>query len=162
MQVYAASGRHGALNIGLPSDPKAGVARAPSGSCGYNAAVLRQGPIPRFVHGLIEYVAGAIAIAAPFVLDFHSGAAKAVAIIIGVLVIVLAASSEGSTSLVNSVPLPVHVLLDYLMAVVLIALPFLAGFSGETAPTVVFIVVGVLHLLITIGTRFRAAEAERA
>ncbi len=44
----------------------------------------------------------------------------------------------------------------------LIALPFLAGFSGETAPTVVFIVVGVLHLLITIGTRFRSAAAPRS
>jgi hypothetical protein len=162
MQVYAARGRHEALNIGLPSDPKAALGRASSGRCGYNGAVLRQGPIPRFVHGLIEYVAGGIAIAAPFVLDFHSGAAKAVAIIIGVLVIVLAASSEGSTSLVNSVPLPVHVLLDYLMAVVLIASPFIFGFSDEGAPTAFFIAVGVLHLLITIGTRFRAAEAERA
>jgi hypothetical protein len=124
--------------------------------------VLRQGPIPRFAHGLIEYVAGAVAIAAPFVLNFHSGAAKAVAIVIGVLVIVLAASTEGSTSLVNSLPLSVHVLLDYLMAVVLIASPFIFGFSNEGAPTAFFIVVGVLHLLITIGTRFRApAQRER-
>jgi hypothetical protein len=115
---------------------------------------------------LIEYVAGAIAIAAPFVLNFHSGAAKAVAIVIGVLVIVLAASTDGPTSLVSSVPLSMHVLLDYLLAVVLIASPFIFGFSDEGAPTAFFIAVGVLHLLITIGTRFRApaesAEAERA
>jgi hypothetical protein len=125
--------------------------------------VLRQGPIPRFAHGLIEYVAGGIAVAAPFVLNFHSGAAKAVAIIVGVLVIMLAATTEGSTSLVNSIPLAAHVLLDYLMAAVLIASPFIFGFSGEGAPTAFFIVVGVLHLLITIGTRFRApAEPERA
>jgi hypothetical protein len=128
--------------------------------------VLRQGPIPRFVHGIAEYVGGGVMIAAPFVLDFNSGAATAVAIVIGVLVIVLAASTDGSTSLVNSIPLQVHVLLDYLAVVVLIASPFVFGFSDEGAPTAFFIVVGVLHLLITIGTRFRrrepAAPAETA
>jgi hypothetical protein len=124
--------------------------------------VLRQGPIPRFVHGLIEYVAGAVLIAAPFVLDFHSGSAKAVAIVLGVIVIVLAASTDGSTSLINSVQLQLHVLLDYLLAAVLIAAPFVFGFSGEGAPTAFFIVLGVLHLLVTIGTRFRPPKAERA
>jgi hypothetical protein len=128
--------------------------------------VLRQGPIPRFVHGIVEYVGGGVMVAAPFVLNFHSGTAEAVAIVIGVLVIVFAASTDGSTSLVNSVPLPVHVLVDYLLAAVLIAAPFIFGFSSEGAPTAFFIVVGVLHLLITIGTRFRApaepAEGERA
>jgi hypothetical protein len=58
---------------------------------------------------------------------------------------------------VNQIPRAAHVALDYVLVVVLIALPFLAGFSDETAPTVVFIVVGVVHLLITIGTRFRTA-----
>ena len=58
--------------------------------------MLREGPIPRFVHGVLEYLAGAGLIAAPFVL----------------------------------------------------------GFSGEAAPTALFIALGVLHLLVTIGTRF--------
>ena len=117
--------------------------------------MLRQGPIPRFVHGVIEYLGAAVLVAAPFVLDFKSGAATAVSIILGVLVIVLAASTEGPTSLINSVQLQLHVLLDYLLAAVLIASPFVFGFSDEGAPTAFFIVVGVLHLLITIGTRFR-------
>jgi hypothetical protein len=121
--------------------------------------VLRQGPIPRFVHGLAEYVGAAVLVAAPFVLDFTSGAATAVAIVLGVLVIILAASTEGPTSLINSVQLQLHVLLDYLLAVVLIASPFVFGFSGEGAPTAFFIVVGVLHLLVTIGTRFRPPKA---
>jgi hypothetical protein len=117
--------------------------------------VLRQGPIPPFVHGLLEYVVGGVLIAAQFLLDFHSGAAQAVAIVLGVLVIVLAASTDGPTSLINSVQLQLHVLLDYLLAAVLIASPFVFGFSGEGAPTAFFIVLGVVHLLATIGTRFR-------
>jgi hypothetical protein len=116
--------------------------------------MLREGPISRAIHGLIEYVAGAAAIAAPFVLGFDSGAATAVAIVVGVGVIFLAATTDGPTSLVNSVPVQVHLLLDYALAAILIASPFLFGYSDETNPTAFFIVLGVLHLLVTVATRY--------
>jgi len=124
--------------------------------------MLRQGPIPAALHGLLEYGAGAIAIAAPFVLGFDDiGAATAVGIVAGVVIIVLAASTDGPTSLVNSIPVAVHAVLDYALAAVLIASPFLFGFSDESAPTAFFLVVGVLHLLVSIGTRFRPPKAAR-
>ena len=123
--------------------------------------MLSQGPIPRFVHGLIEYVAGVLFIAAPLLLSFDSGAATAISIVVGVVVLVIAAATDGPTSLVNSLPITAHVALDYVLAVLLVALPFVAGFSGETTPTVFFIALGVAHLLITIGTRFRPEAHER-
>lgn len=119
--------------------------------------MLRQGPIPRFLHGAIEYAAGVLLIAAPFVFGFDSSAAVAVSIVAGVIVLIVAASTDGPTSLVNSIPLAAHVLLDYALAALLVASPFLFGFSGESAPTAFFIVLGIAHLLITIGTRFTAA-----
>jgi hypothetical protein len=122
--------------------------------------MLSDGPIPRFVHGMIEYAAGAILIVAPFVLSFDSGAATAASLILGVLVLTVAATTDGPTSLANQLPLAVHVLLDYALVAVLIALPFVAGFSDETGPTAFFIVLGVAHLLVTIGTRFRGPTAE--
>jgi FtsH-binding integral membrane protein len=118
--------------------------------------MLRQGPVSLFLHGVIEYVAGVLLIAAPFLFNFHAGAAKAVAIVAGVIVLVIAASTVGRTSLVDSLPLPAHILLDYALALGLIASPFLFGYSGEGAPTAFFIILGVAHLLITIGTRFRS------
>lgn len=121
---------------------------------------MRQGPIPRFLHGAIEYVAGVLLMAAPFLLNFDSNAAVAVSIVAGIVVLVVAASTDGPSSLVNSIPLPVHVLLDYGLVGVLVASPFLFGFSAETAPTAFFVVLGVAHLLVTIGTRFQA-PAER-
>jgi hypothetical protein len=117
--------------------------------------VLREGPIPRFLHGMIEYVGGVLLIAAPFLLSFENDAAVAVSVIAGLLVLVIAASTDGPTSLVNSIPISVHVLLDYALAAILVASPFLFGFSDETAPTAFFLALGVAHLLITIGTRFR-------
>jgi hypothetical protein len=118
--------------------------------------MLRQGPIPRFAHGAIEYAVGVLLIAAPFLFNFKASAAVAVSIVAGVLVLVAAASSDGPTSLVNSVPVSAHLLFDVGLAAVLVAAPFLFGFNGESAPTALFIVLGVGHLLMTIGTRFQA------
>jgi hypothetical protein len=118
--------------------------------------VLRQGPISQTIHGGIEYVAGVLLIVAPFIFDFTEvGAATAVSIVVGVLVIFVAATTSGPTSLVNSLPVSVHVAIDYVLAAVLIAVPFLFGFSDETNPTVFFIALGIVHLLLTIATRFR-------
>jgi hypothetical protein len=116
---------------------------------------MREGPIPLFVHGAIEYVAGALFIAAPLLLDFDDGVATAASIVVGVVILAVAAATDGPTSLVNSIPKSAHVLLDYVLAGLLIALPFVAGFSDETEPTAFFIALGIAHLLITIGTRFR-------
>lgn len=120
--------------------------------------MLREGPIPLFVHGAVEYVAAALLILAPFAFDFDSGAATALSIVVGVVILAVAAATEGPTSLIDQIPQPAHVALDFVLAVVLIALPFLAGFSEETAPTAIFIGLGVFHLLLTIGTRYRTAS----
>ena len=126
---------------------------------GYNPRVLRDGPIPRFAHGVIEYLAGVLCVAAPFLFDFDAWAATAVAVAVGVLLLVIAASTDGPTSLVNQIPLAAHVVLDYVLVAGLVALPFVAGFESETAPTACFIALAVTHLLVTIGTRFRRPAA---
>jgi hypothetical protein len=124
------------------------------------AAVVRQGPLPGWIHGLLEYLLAAALIVAPFALAFRSGGATAVAIVAGVAVLIVAATTNWSTSLVRALPVPVHILLDYVLAGVLIASPFLFGFSRETNPTAFFIAAGVVHLLVTIATRFGRREPE--
>jgi hypothetical protein len=128
--------------------------------------VLRQGPIPAFLHGAIEYVAAIVLIAAPFLLNFDSGTATAVSIIAGVLVLIIAASTAMSTGLIKTIPVATHVVLDFLVVGLLIASPFLFGFSGDGTATAFFIVLGVVHLLVTIATRFirdrPAGEPRRA
>ena len=123
--------------------------------------MVKQGPIPAFVHGLWEYLGGIALIALPLLLSYDSGAATAASIVLGVLVIFLTATTAWTTSLINSVPLSVHILLDYALAAVLIACPFLFSFSDETAPTAVFIAAGVIHLLVSIGTRYRRDETPK-
>jgi hypothetical protein len=116
--------------------------------------VLRDGPVPLVLHGIIEYLAAVLFIAAPFLFGFDSGRATAVAVVVGVAILVVAACTAGPTGLVRQLSITAHVVLDYVLAAFLIATPFVFSFSDEGAPTAFFLVLGVAHLLITIGTRF--------
>ena len=124
--------------------------------------MFKQGPVPAFVHGLVEYAAGILLIAAPFVFSFEDDAATAASVVAGVLVLIVAASTAMSTGLIKSIPVPAHVMLDYVLAIALIAAPFVIGFSDDGAATAFFIVLGVVHLLLTIATRFIRDERPRS
>ena len=123
--------------------------------------MFKQGPIPAFVHGVLEYAAAALLIAAPFLFGFDSDTATAVSIVAGVVVLVVTSSTAMSTGLIKSIPVQAHVILDYLLAILLIASPFLFGFDDDDPALAFFIVIGVVHLLVTIGTRFIREERPR-
>src|SRR3954453_3849928 len=114
--------------------------------------MLRQGPIPRFAHSIIEYLAGVFLIAAPFLFDYDQG--TAVSIVGGVVLIFLAAISEAPLGLIPQIPAATHIAFDYLLALLFVAAPFIFGFSDDTRPTVVFIAGGVAFLLVAVGTRY--------
>src|SRR6478672_578907 len=114
--------------------------------------MLREGPIPQAVHGLIEYLAGFFFIAAPFLFDYtRTGIATAASIVVGIAFLVLAALSSGPTGLVKQLAPAVHALLDAVLAILLIVAPFVLGFSGVVTPRNLFLIAGVLWLLVTIG-----------
>ena len=83
-----------------------------------------------------------------------SSTATAVSIVVGVAILVITASSDLPTGLAKVVPVSIHVVLDFLIAAVLIAAPFLFDFADESAPTAFFIVLGVGELLASLGTRW--------
>ena len=117
--------------------------------------MLQQGPIPYVVHGMLDYLVGALLIGAPFLLGFTDvGAATALSIVSGVALLAVAAASDGPTSMVNSIPRGVHILIDVGLGAFFIAAPFLFGFSDEGSPTAFFIILGVCGVLSVIATRF--------
>ena len=124
--------------------------------------MMRQGPIPLFLHSLLGYASGAFFIAAPFLFAFDSGAATAVSMAVGVTILVVEASTDAPATLAKVIPVGIHAALDVILAGLVIAAPFLFGFSDESAPTAFFIVMGVVGLLITIGTRFKPGRAVTA
>ncbi|MGZ4597114.1 MAG: SPW repeat domain-containing protein [Actinomycetes bacterium] len=118
--------------------------------------MLSQGPVPAVVHGLLEYAMGCLLIAAPFLFGFDATAATAAAVVIGLVLLAFTASSALPTGLVPSISVGVHVTVDLVLAALLVASPFVLGFTSDGPPTALFITLGVLQLLVTIGTRFPA------
>jgi len=116
--------------------------------------MFKRGPIPPIVHGALDYLLAALLIAAPFLLGFEADAATALSIAVGVAVLMLGAFTAWPTGIVKSIPPVAHAMLDYALAALLIALPFLAGFSDDGEASAFFVVMGVLGLLLTIATRF--------
>lgn len=122
--------------------------------------MFRQGPIPLTVHALSEPFLVVLLIAAPFLFSFSDEAAPtALSIIAGVLILVVAMSTDWKLSLVKVIPVLVHAMLDLGLGAILIASPFIFGFSDQTAPTAFFIAFGVLEILATLATSWREAPA---
>ena|SRR5436305_654532 len=115
--------------------------------------MLRQGPLPRFVHSVIEYLGGVFFVVAPFIFNYDGGP-TAVSIVAGVLLIFLASVSEAPLGLIPQVPAGAHIVFDYAISVLLIAAPFIFAFSDQGAPTAVFIAGGVVYLLVAVATRY--------
>jgi len=118
--------------------------------------MLREGPVPRTVHGAIEYLLGVAFLAGPILFNFDSTVATGVAIAVGIVVLVNTAITAGMpTSLVKQLAITAHVTVDMVLSIFLIVAPFVLGFADETASRNFYMILGVGLLLLTIGTKFR-------
>ena len=125
--------------------------------------MLRQGPISLTLHSLLEPFVAALLIAAPFLFGFHDeSAATAVSIVLGFAVLVVAMSTDWKLSLIKAIPIPAHLMIDFGAAALLVASPFLFGFSDHTGATTFFIVMAVGELLAALGTRWYPAKGDAA
>ena len=123
--------------------------------------MFKRGPIPPFVHGVLDYLLAVLLIAAPFLFGFDADAAIAVSIVAGIVVLMLGAFTSWTTGIIKSVPPVAHAMLDYLLAALLIAAPFLFGFTDDSGATAFCVVVGVAGILLAIATRFIPDTAPR-
>jgi hypothetical protein len=121
---------------------------------------MERGPLPLNVHAAIEPLIGIILIAAPWIFGFSdAGDAKALCIVLGVIVIVAGALTDWRVSLLRLIPLRMHLMTDLLIALVLIISPFVLGFSDNEGATWFVIVAGVLEAIAALSTRWDPAEA---
>jgi hypothetical protein len=117
--------------------------------------LIRRGSVPLLVHGLLEYALGLLCIVAPFLFSFETNGATALSIVIGTAILALGIVTRGPTGIVRSLPLDSHIVIDYVLAIFLIASPFVFGLTDDGPAFAFFLVAGIAHLLLTITTRFR-------
>ena len=110
--------------------------------------------VPWVVHSAVEYVAAVLLVLAPFLFGFSTDAARYAAIALGVVVLLVAVISRSPLGVTKSLPVSAHATLDYVLAVVLVLLPFVLGFADDTPAVTFFVLLGVAHAALSMLTRF--------
>lgn len=104
-------------------------------------------PISSRVHTIIGLIVGVLLLLAPTLFGFSDNtAASMVPYIVGLFIIVNELITTSPLALVKLVPMKVHVMLDVLTGLVLLASPWLFGFMDDAAPNqwLPHVVVGVM------------------
>src|ERR1700726_1639680 len=88
--------------------------------------------VPTWIHGFFDYIGGVGLIAAPFVFGFFNvgGIAVILPMVLGVVLILysLLTNYERGIPALKIIPMPVHLILDFVASALLAASPFLFGF----------------------------------
>ena len=117
--------------------------------------------IPTRTHGAIDYLMGALLIAAPYGLGFADGtAAQWVPQIVGAALVGASLLTDYELGVVRVIPMPVHLLLDVAAGALLAASPWLFGFADR-----VFwphLILGLLEIGAGLTTETRPATAAAA
>jgi hypothetical protein len=86
--------------------------------------------IPTSIHGIVDYLAGLLLIAAPWLFGFaNEGAETWVPVGAGLLMLGASLMTDYEWGLFRIIPMPVHLGLDALLGIVLAASPWIFNFN---------------------------------
>ncbi len=99
--------------------------------------------IPKFYHGVLDYMSALLLLAAPNLLGFAEigGATAWVPRIVGLTILLQALMTDYELGLVKVIPIAMHLMADYAIGAVLLLAPFLFGISGRSLTATVLLVV---------------------
>ncbi len=107
--------------------------------------------IPTRVHGMLDYLMGAVLILAPWLLDFDDTAAIWVPVVLGAGVIVYSLLTDYELGIARVIPMATHLILDIAGGLVLAVSPWIFQFSDEV--WVPHLVLGLLEVGAGLMTR---------
>jgi hypothetical protein len=119
---------------------------------------VRRGSVTLSIHVLLEYGVGVLSILAPFLFSFEDTSAKAISVLVGAGILVMAVVTDAPTGVARTLPVASHVVLDYVVALFMVVSPFVFGFSDDTAATAYFLVVGIGYVLLAVLTRYHGPK----
>jgi hypothetical protein len=90
-------------------------------------------PIPSRIHGMLDYAGGIALIAAPWIFGFSDvgGAAVAVPVVLGILILLQSLMTDYELGVVRVIPLRAHLLADVLGGAFLALTPLIFGTTDE-------------------------------
>jgi hypothetical protein len=113
--------------------------------------------IPTKLHAPLDYIVGAVLIAAPWIFQFsEDGAATAISVVLGIGLIAYSLFTNYELGVWKVAPMAVHNLIDIVAGTVLALSPWLLGFADEGASYwVPFVVIGVAAIFLGLTTKQR-------
>jgi SPW repeat len=106
--------------------------------------------IPTRVHGMLDYLAGVLLIAAPWIFGFadESTAATWIAVLAGIAMIGMSAMTDYEGGFLSRmIPMTAHLGTDVVLGIFLAVSPWLFGFADEgTNAWLPFVAIGVLEV----------------
>ncbi len=111
------------------------------------------------VHGLLDYVVVAAFALAPTVFGLD-GAPATISYVLAVVHLLLTVLTAFPPGLIKIVPAIVHGWIELVVAICLLVLPFIAGFTG-TAHNF-YLAVGVIILVVWLITNYKTTETSAA
>jgi hypothetical protein len=96
--------------------------------------------LPTRIHGMLDYLLGALLIASPWLFGFADGGAEQWApVVLGVSVLLYSLFTDYEMGAVKKLQMPAHLMLDALGGLLLAASPWIFGFDERVwMPHVVF------------------------
>ncbi|MBI0535910.1 hypothetical protein D9599_10035 [Roseomonas sp. KE2513] len=115
-------------------------------------------------HGMIDYVAGIVIAASPWIFGFaDGGSAQWIAVVIGLVLLASSLMTDYELGVVRVIPMPVHLGLDLVAGLLLAVSPWLFGFSGYVwLPHLILGAFEVMASLITRTTPDTTTLTDRA
>ena len=86
--------------------------------------------LPTRIHGVLDYLIGALLVGAPWLFGFAAGGAETwVPVGAGVLVVLYSLFTDYELGVVRRIEMPVHLFMDALLGVLLAVSPWVLGFD---------------------------------
>jgi hypothetical protein len=116
--------------------------------------------LPTRIHGILDYLVGALLIALPWLGGFARGGAETwVPVVLGAGAIVYSLFTDYELGAWPRLAMPTHLALDAVHGIVFLASPWLFGFADVVRWP--FVAIGVLELLIVLVSRTTPAVSHR-
>jgi hypothetical protein len=98
--------------------------------------------IPRFYHGVLDYLSGLLLLAAPNLFGFAEigGATVWIPRIVGLMILLQALMTDYELGAMKIIPMSIHLMADYVIGGVLLLAPFLFGISSRSTTATLLLV----------------------
>jgi uncharacterized membrane protein YtjA (UPF0391 family) len=119
--------------------------------------------IPRFYHGVIDYISALLLLIAPNLFGFSGvgGAAVWVPRIIGLMILLQALSTDYELGLIKLIPISMHLMTDYMLSIVMLVSPLLFGFYNDSRGAMILMMaMGLIGLAAAFMTQPRGRPRE--